>query len=535
MPAIIGVYAGAVRDHQALMFRKVLFAFCVLVMLCVAALLAARIVIAHASKGKTYSNISLIPHRRVGLILGCPKRTFGGWSNPYFENRIAAAAELYYRRKIDYFLVSGDNHVHGYDEPTEMKNALIDKGVPADRVYLDYAGFRTLDSVVRAKEIFAQEKITIISQMFQNQRAIFLADHHGIDAIGFNASEVALRYGLKTISREQFAKVKAVLDVYLFHKQPHFLGSKITVGNPRVVLDAQHASELAELMCRQLPNVGTHVDYRIFVDAPIAPGEKRALADEVYDSPVEDDTYDALIQLGPYSVPCLVNRLTDTRWMPDPRSEPLLGAPVVGDVAYMILGDKGVPDVLPRLAHKKPNELRMDDYFLWPSVGDHRKRLEKAVRDWVGDHPDFCRVLPIFLKNAPAEPRFRMSDADLARTRSQFSQLRAGMTSDEVIRIAGRPDAIDAESDTPDHYRVNLLGFCSNNHNENLAYIYYVERWTGEIGRRDPLHDRYVILYFSGEDRFTRMFSNIADIPPIFPPSTASWLRLMWGERSTQR
>jgi len=93
------------------MFRKVLFAFCVLATLCVAALIAARVVIAHASKGKTYSNVSLIPHRRVGLILGCPKRTFGGWSNPYFENRIAAAAELYYHRKIDYFVVSGDNHV----------------------------------------------------------------------------------------------------------------------------------------------------------------------------------------------------------------------------------------------------------------------------------------------------------------------------------------------------------------------------------------------------------------------------------------
>ena len=97
VPVNIGVYAGAVRDHQALMFRKVLFAFCVLATLCVAALIAARVVIAHASKGKTYSNISLIPHRRVGLILGCPKRTFGGWTNPYFENRIAAAAELYYQ------------------------------------------------------------------------------------------------------------------------------------------------------------------------------------------------------------------------------------------------------------------------------------------------------------------------------------------------------------------------------------------------------------------------------------------------------
>jgi hypothetical protein len=79
-----------------------------------------------------------------------------------------------------------------------------------------------------------------------------------------------------------------------------------------------------------------------------------------------------------------------------------------------------------------------------------------------------------------------------------------------------------------------LLGICSGDHNENLAYIYFVERWTEEIGRRDPLHDRYVIVYFSAEGKFTRMFSNIADIPPVFPQSAASWQRLLWGARSLQ-
>jgi SanA protein len=512
------------------MLRKLLFALCVLAAVSVVTVIAARIMIARAAKGKTYSNVSLVPHRRVGLVLGCPKRVFGGWSNPYFENRIAAAAELYNHRKVDYLVVSGDNHVQGYDEPTDMKNALIDKGVPADRVYLDYAGFRTLDSVVRVKEIFGQDRVTIISQEFHNQRAIFIADHHGIDAIGFDAPEVGLRYGLKTLCREQFAKVKAVLDVYVFDKQPHFLGQKIAISNPLSVLDALRGPELAELMCRQLPNVGTFLEYRAMADAKVEPGEKRAVADEAHDAPVLDDTYDALVSLGEYSVPCLVNRLTDTRWMPDPRSEPLLGAPVVGDVAYMILGDKGVPDVLPDLAHKKPSELRMDDYFLWPSVGDHRQRLQNAVRAWLGDHPDCCRVSPIVLKSAPVQARFRKSDADLARARTQFSRVRPGMTSDEILSIEGKPDAIDSGGDAPDHYRANLLGLCSNNHNENLAYIYFVERWTHEIARRDPLHDRYVILYFTGEGKFTRMFSNVADIPPVFPRTAASWLHLMWGE-----
>jgi SanA protein len=216
------------------MFRKLLFALGLLLAFCAICLLAADIIVARAAKDKTYSDVSSIPRRRVGLVLGCPKRVFGGWNNPYFENRIAAAAELYRHGKVDYLVVSGDNHVQSYDEPTDMKNALVERGVPGDRIYLDYAGFRTLDSVVRVSEIFGQDTVTIISQKFHNERAIFIANHHGIDAIGFDAGEVALRYGLKTMCREQFAKVKAVLDVYVLHKQPHFLGQKIIIGNPSV-------------------------------------------------------------------------------------------------------------------------------------------------------------------------------------------------------------------------------------------------------------------------------------------------------------
>ena len=512
------------------MFRKLLFAFCVLLAFFVVPLLAARVVIALAARGKTYSDVSLVPYRRVGLVLGCPKHLYGGWSNPFFESRIAAAVELYRHRKLNYLVVSGDNHLQGYDEPTDMKNALIDQGVPSDRIYLDYAGFRTLDSVVRVKEIFSQEKVTIISQKFHNERAIFLATHHGLDAIGFNAPEVSLRYGLKTELREQFAKVKAVLDVYLFHKQPHFLGEKIAIGNPPAFLDPRQASQLAELMCRQLPNLGTFFEYRQIAHPKAVPLDTHPASEVIYDSPVSDDTYDALMNLGAYSVPCLVQQLTNTHWMPDPRTEPLLGVPLVGDVAYMVLGDKGVPDFIATLAHKNPNELRMDDYFLWPSVGNHRQLLQNAVRAWLSAHPDCCRVSPIALKTAPAQSRFRMSDTDLPKFRTQFSRLRPGMTPGEILNIAGKPDAIDPGGDSPDHFRVNLLGISSNNHNENLAYIYFVERWTSEVARRDPLHDRYVILFFSAEGKFTHMFSSVAEIPPLFPQTAASWQQLMWGD-----
>jgi SanA protein len=90
--------------------KKLFLAFAVLAVFCIAFLLASRIVIARAAKNKTYSKVSEIPYRPVGLVLGCPKQVFGGYPNPFFENRIAAAAELVHKAKVDYLIVSGDNH-----------------------------------------------------------------------------------------------------------------------------------------------------------------------------------------------------------------------------------------------------------------------------------------------------------------------------------------------------------------------------------------------------------------------------------------
>lgn len=293
---------------------------------------------------------------------------------------------------------------------------------------------------------------------------------------------------------------------------------------PRPKLSPTQAKTLAEMMCRQLPNVGTIIPIlktKAPAGTPAPPEQEPAIL---------DDVYDALLQLGPYSVRCLTDRLVDSRWMPDPRSEPLLGAPVVGDVAYMIVGDKGVPDLLPRLAHKKPNELRMDDYFRWPSIGDHRQSLQNAVRGWLLKHPDCCGAIPVVRSTEPPTPKFRMSEPDIAKTRTSFARLRLRMTPEQVLKIAGKPDGIDRETENPDHWHIALLGLCSNDHNENLAYIYFVERWAQEISRRDPLRDRYLIVYFSAEGKLTRMFSNVAAIAPILPPSDSRvWARIAWG------
>ncbi len=185
-------------------------------------------VIVKNAEQKTFDNINDIDKNKVGLVLGTAKFLSNGRINLYFKYRVKAAVELFKKGKIEYILVSGDNGNKSYDEPTDFKNELVKNGIPAEKIVLDYAGFRTLDSVVRAKKVFGQNSITFISQEFHNQRAIYLAENHGISAIAFNAKDVSHRYGLKTRIREYLAKTKAVIDI-ITNTQPKFLGKSIKI------------------------------------------------------------------------------------------------------------------------------------------------------------------------------------------------------------------------------------------------------------------------------------------------------------------
>ena len=142
------------------------------------------------TRNQVFDNLESIPKNKVGLVLGTAKHMTDGTINLYYKYRIDATVELYKAGKIEYVLVSGDNSTKYYDEPSTFKQDLIAKGIPENRIYLDYAGFRTLDSVVRAKEIFGQTSITFISQKFHNQRAIYIANDYDIDAVGYNAKDV---------------------------------------------------------------------------------------------------------------------------------------------------------------------------------------------------------------------------------------------------------------------------------------------------------------------------------------------------------
>jgi len=182
-----------------------------------------------STKNKIYVSVYNIPKNKVGLVLGTSKYSIHKKINLYYRYRIVAAFNLYKNRKIDYIIVSGDNRIRRYNEPKLMKRDLIRMGIPPNKIYLDYAGFRTFDSIIRAKQVFGLRKITIISQKFHIERAIFIAEQKGIKAIGFAAKDIGFKRGFNIIIREKFARVKMVLDLLLNNK-PRFLGKRIKIG-----------------------------------------------------------------------------------------------------------------------------------------------------------------------------------------------------------------------------------------------------------------------------------------------------------------
>lgn len=184
-----------------------------------------------AQSKNCYNSITEVVSAKVGLVLGTSKYVRSGNVNLYYQYRLNAVKELFSAGKIEYVLVSGDNSYRGYDEPSAFKEDLIKMGIPAERIELDYAGFRTLDSVVRAKKVFQEEDFILISQPFHNERALFIAKHKKIRAKAYNAKDVGEKYGLKTKIREKFARVKTILDIFILDTQPKFLGDKITISS----------------------------------------------------------------------------------------------------------------------------------------------------------------------------------------------------------------------------------------------------------------------------------------------------------------
>ena len=185
--------------------------------------------VGYSVKSFVYHTVEQVPPRHVGVLLGTAKYARAGEINLYYKYRLESASNLYAANRIAYLIVSGDNSTMQYNEPTVMRKDLVAAGIPEDHIYEDFAGFRTLDSMVRSKEVFGQDSVMVISQQFHVERALFIARKKGIAAIGFCAQDVGKTYGAKTRFREHFARIKLFVDLYILNKQPKFLGEPIQI------------------------------------------------------------------------------------------------------------------------------------------------------------------------------------------------------------------------------------------------------------------------------------------------------------------
>ena len=210
-------------------YRKLLLRLVLLfIIVSLAAVVYCNWAVSKSAEGKLYSEVSTIPFNKVGILLGTSKSLADGRDNLYYTYRIQAALELYKAKKVNYIIVSGDNSQKDYNEPEQMRNDLIKGGVDSSHIVLDYAGFRTFDSIVRLRDVFGQTKVTIISQRFHNERALYIAAKEGIMAVAYNAKDVKARAGFKTMFRERLARVKVFVD-YITGKEPKFGGPKVAI------------------------------------------------------------------------------------------------------------------------------------------------------------------------------------------------------------------------------------------------------------------------------------------------------------------
>ena len=215
------------KDKKRRLVRRILFAaaglFVLGILAAVFAMIAADWRVESCAAGRVFTSVEDGPAREFGLLLGTTRLVKGKYRNDYFYKRIRAAADLYRAGKIRKIIVSGDNSRTDYNETGDMKRELAAEGVAPDDVLMDYAGFRTLDSVVRARNLYGANELTVISQEFHVERAVYLADRHGIDAVGFAAEDSSVQSArVRLAVRETLARVLAVLDAEILHRKPHF-------------------------------------------------------------------------------------------------------------------------------------------------------------------------------------------------------------------------------------------------------------------------------------------------------------------------
>ncbi|WP_413493640.1 outer membrane permeability protein SanA [Morganella psychrotolerans] len=180
-----------------------------------------------------FENINELPESEVGMVLGTAKYYRNGTINQYYWYRIQGAVNAYNSGKIKYLLLSGDNAQHSYNEPSTMRKDLVNAGIPAGKIVLDFAGFRTLDSVVRTRKVFDTNGFTIITQRFHCERALYIAMQKGIEARCYAVSSPKNMFTVR--AREVVARLGALVDLYILNREPRFLGPQESIPAPQTL------------------------------------------------------------------------------------------------------------------------------------------------------------------------------------------------------------------------------------------------------------------------------------------------------------
>lgn len=277
-----------------------------------------------------------------------------------------------------------------------------------------------------------------------------------------------------------------------------------TVGQVRKLrikgLNAREARELAELMCQQLPNTAAF-PMKSFLSG--------------------DDVHDTLVLLSGFAQPCLIDHLADSTWMPDSRSEPMADFHV-GDAALWILSDAGLDwdgVITPLLDPKKTKSIGVFEYFDWVNKRDHRKVVQQAVKLWLQQHPNCCGSERDF-GDTEIVPVYKITPQRFAELQQAWTKLQPGMDESLARPLLGPSDG---ESNIE-----QMDGVMDYRSHEKSAAFYFVETQGSatlkpDFRQRDSLRDRYVIVFFSFDGKLVRAFSNVPELPPIYPKSEELW------------
>ncbi len=179
------------------------------------------------------------PGATAAIVLGA-RVLPGGSPSHMLRDRLQTGVDLYRSGQVQKLLLSGDHGRTTYDEVRAMRDYVVARGVPAEDVFMDHAGFSTYDTMYRARDVFQVREVLVVTQAFHLDRAVYTARALGLQATGVPADLHVYRNAWRFAIREWAARCKALVQLHVLHSRPRFLGPVISItGDGRVTDDRE--------------------------------------------------------------------------------------------------------------------------------------------------------------------------------------------------------------------------------------------------------------------------------------------------------